>query len=78
MKSNRCDGCGTDHLTTKPYRRDSFTGPENNFEIKATTVFLCEDCFKTSKREGLAGLRRFKQAQELLDGAEDQTAAKEE
>ena len=77
-KMTLCDGCKSNFLQTKPYRKDSFTAPEDSFKIKTTSVNLCEDCAKTAKREGLSGLRRFNRAQQLLDGADDQSEDEEE
>jgi hypothetical protein len=72
LSSNHpCDRCGTRHVNTKPYRKETFTGPENSFEIKTTLIYLCEDCAKTTAKDWGPGFKRLNEAQELLDGAGD-------
>jgi hypothetical protein len=73
-----CDRCKSSFLQTKPYRKDYFSGPEGSFEIKTKIENLCEDCSKTTARESDPGLRRSKEAQELLKGKGDLTEDEEE
>jgi hypothetical protein len=67
----KCDRCKSEHLKTKPYRKESFTGPEESYQIKTTIENLCEDCYKTTAREKAPMFKKLNEAQALLDGEGD-------
>jgi hypothetical protein len=79
MSSNRpCNRCGSTHLKTKPYRKETGTGPENLFAIETTIIYLCEDCAKSTAREWEPGFKRLNESQDILDGIGDETEDEEE
>jgi hypothetical protein len=79
MSFNRpCDRCHSTHLRTESYEIPYSTSPEVGFEIKSRSVYLCEDCRKTTARELDPQIRRLNEAQELLDGKGDNDDEQEE
>ncbi len=67
----KCDRCKSEYFKTKPYRKESFTGLEELYQIKTTIENLCKDCYKTSAREKAPMFKRWNEAQALLDGKGD-------
>ena len=60
------------------HTEETFTGPENSFQIKTTIIYLCDDCTRTMAKEWAPGFKRWNEALALLDGAGELDEEEEE